>query len=446
MQNSQDHSFQWTQYNISHGRPDIKEEVPEPFSLLSPPSSPSSLLTNSSSLSSRRRSTSGATSPKRARPYPSLPREIRSRIDQFEMATTPSLWGSSSRSGNSRANNENRRGSEGNQHPMYNSPYGSMPMYPNAGPSDSDEHRSPSSRGSSGTSSLTGAMGDAHVSARHSGSPPQFNMSTVGWQASMMPAQSSYPGVAGAMAAGPYLDPQASSYSSYRGSPQSLSPPSPFTTNFTNDSFRTHSTYPPATGNPTHPPLNPQEAEVHHLRKRVRELEQQHERQAKALESTSARRAYPAGGLPSPMSSPPTTANFQASWKARTEARIRQFCALNRAGNALCAWHDSRRERRVYPPRMAPDGYLNCGCTYEEALFEESLARHHVGSYLPGETVRMDPALRNPLLKLLETRYGYKDGDFERDPRTGDWVPGEGHAFWEQQIQAGAPSARQGRR
>ncbi|KAJ7882191.1 hypothetical protein B0H14DRAFT_3433566 [Mycena olivaceomarginata] len=48
----------------------------------------------------------------------------------------------------------------------------------------------------------------------------------------------------------------------------------------------------------------------------------------------------------------------------------------------------------------------------------------NVGSYLPGETIRMYPALRNPLLKLLQQRYGYKDGDFERDPSTGDSIPG----------------------
>ncbi|CAE6456701.1 unnamed protein product [Rhizoctonia solani] len=122
---------------------------------------------------------------------------------------------------------------------------------------------------------------------------------------------------------------------------------------------------------------------------------------------------------------------FQRSWDARTEARVKRFCSLNRAGNALCAWHDSRRERRSYPPRMAPPGHLNCGCTYEEALFEESLARHGVGSYHPGESVRMDPALRNPLLKLLQWRFGYKDGDFERDPKTSGWVEGEGEQAWE---------------
>lgn len=60
------------------------------------------------------------------------------------------------------------------------------------------------------------------------------------------------------------------------------------------------------------------------------------------------------------------TEEFAASWRARTDARIKRFCALNRAGNALCAWHDSRRERRAYPPRQAPPGYLNCGCTEEE--------------------------------------------------------------------------------
>ncbi|PVF92018.1 hypothetical protein CPB86DRAFT_791583 [Serendipita vermifera] len=60
---------------------------------------------------------------------------------------------------------------------------------------------------------------------------------------------------------------------------------------------------------------------------------------------------------------------FAAQWRSRTDARIKRFCALNRAGNALCAWHDSRRERRAYPPRQAPPGYLNCGCTNEEGTY-----------------------------------------------------------------------------
>ncbi|KAF8524466.1 hypothetical protein JB92DRAFT_1440941 [Gautieria morchelliformis] len=108
-----------------------------------------------------------------------------------------------------------------------------------------------------------------------------------------------------------------------------------------------------------------------------------------------------------------------ADWGNRTSARLRRFCALNRAGNALCAWHDSRRERRAHPPRMAPPNTLNCGCTYAEALFEESLARNGVGAFYPGESVRMDPALRNPLLKLLQdsTRMAISRGQLMEDGR-----------------------------
>lgn len=165
--------------------------------------------------------------------------------------------------------------------------------------------------------------------------------------------------------------------------------------------------------------------DVAHLQRRIRELEQECRRTKKALEMAQAQTGH---GLPGSFHSPA----FQASWKARTEIRKKIFCSLNRAGNALCAWHDSRRERRVYPPRNAPHGYLNCGCSFEEALFEDSLARHNVGSYHPGEAVRMDPALRNPLLKLLQKRYGYKDGDFEHDPLTEQWYEGESPDAWEQ--------------
>jgi hypothetical protein len=168
---------------------------------------------------------------------------------------------------------------------------------------------------------------------------------------------------------------------------------------------------------------------VRRLQRRVRELE---------LECSRAKSALDA--MRSSSSGAPTvhhSSAFQNSWKVRTESRKKIFCSLNRAGNALCSWHDSRRERRAYPPRNAPPGYLNCGCSFEEALFEESLSRHGVGSYLPGEAVRMDPALRNPLLKLLQTRYGYKDGDFEHDPLTERWAEGESPAAWEQKAQSG---------
>ncbi|KDR66434.1 hypothetical protein GALMADRAFT_259185 [Galerina marginata CBS 339.88] len=160
------------------------------------------------------------------------------------------------------------------------------------------------------------------------------------------------------------------------------------------------------------------------LQRRILELEQE-ARQAKlALQSIK-------GGQGAPQS--PT---FQASRRARTDTRKKIFCSLNRAGNALCAWHDARRERRVFAPKNAPEGYLNCGCTFEEALFEESLARHNVGSYLPGGGIRMDPALRNPLLKLLETRYGYKDGDFELDPFAETWKADESPADWDQKAKS----------
>lgn len=196
--------------------------------------------------------------------------------------------------------------------------------------------------------------------------------------------------------------------------------------------------------------------ELHQLRNKIRELELINEHARLRIRALEAEVANPAQGtayelpqsttgFPTSFSTPASSPSFTVSWKARTDARTRLLCSLNRAGNALCAWHDSRRERRAYPPRMAPQGYLNCGCTYEEALFEESLARHGVGSYHPGESVRMDPALRNPLLKVLQRRYGYKDGDFERDPVTGNWVEGEGHAPWEAKAAAGSSGHRKQR-
>jgi hypothetical protein len=167
--------------------------------------------------------------------------------------------------------------------------------------------------------------------------------------------------------------------------------------------------------------------------------------QMNAAMGTSSTVAGLPSGLPAQLSRPQSLNNslsFEASRRVRTEARVRQFCALNRAGNALCAWHETRRERRAYPPRGAPDGVLNCGCTYDEALFEESLARNGVGSYLPGDSARMDPALRNPLLRLLQDRYGYQDGDFERDAVTGAWKENEGPLFWEQRSLLGVATRR----
>lgn len=191
------------------------------------------------------------------------------------------------------------------------------------------------------------------------------------------------------------------------------------------------------------------------LRRRIKELEMVNEHSRLRIQDLE-RELASGSTIPSVTQGPsmsshshtqttPTPPSVQASWRARTDARVRLLCSLNRAGNALCAWHDSRRERRAYPPRMAPPGYLNCGCTFEEALFEESLSRHGVGSYHPGESVRMDPALRNPLFRLLQTRYGYQDGDFERDPRTGEWVEGEGNVLWERKLAQGTVNVRKNR-
>jgi hypothetical protein len=213
----------------------------------------------------------------------------------------------------------------------------------------------------------------------------------------------------------------------------------------------------PTTAVPAGPrPNRSNDDELRILRNKVRELELINESARLRIRELENELANPASGslccpsslisgLPSPAMQIPPSPSFGASWKARTEARVKLFCSLNRAGNALCAWHDSRRERRAHPPRMAPPGHLNCGCTFEEALFEESLSRHDVGSYHPGENVRMDPALRNPLLKLLQKRYGYKDGDFERDPATGNWLEGEGPGPWEARALAGISSHRKHR-
>jgi hypothetical protein len=454
---------------LSSPPPPLPPHLPTP----PPRSAPSSSILDQFPPVARQRSNTqvGPSSSKRSNPY-SLSR--RNSSGSPTMTTVPAYvpWTSPMKG-------YHNRHSEAHNHGMIS--MGSFGSYT----ARSYDHRPTSS------SSLTGAIGDSQQSSASppsssKGSPP-YHMpvsSDMDWSAphesQNMNATQSYehgsasygsPGLTPTSNSPPYISyhqdhkssfsnhvpsnlsaSSSSLASSYPSTPSAFPPPD----HFSPSSIPSRSSQHYAAGSPVFRPADNLETELQSLRKRVRELEliNDHARnRIKGLEAelandtsyatqnlsgTSQRGASsPHQSTPSPMS-----ANFNLSWKARTDARVRLYCSLNRAGNALCAWHDSRRERRAYPPRMAPLGHLNCGCTYEEALFEESLARHGVGSYHPGESVRMDPALRNPLLRLLQTRYGYKDGDFERDPVTGDWLEGEGHPVWEQRAQQGFPGPR----
>lgn len=386
------HDFDWFRY----AEPDvnIKEEAQLDHFLLSPPSSP--FVTHSPSLSSSasppstslsRRRSSRLASPKRHRPYPA-PRDINGTLCTEDINT---MSGTSPYAYGSRGNNRGiERRSSDSDHPMY-------------------DH--------------TGSdISDASYSAVGSTSYP-----TTSWshpQQNVTPTASLYTGIPASLS---FVSPQEGNYEGHV--PRSAS----------NSSFLNYDLYDSTTRYPPQPSptsYSPDSGDLHY---RIAELEDRHKQDKERIRILEAQLSNLTSYSPpgSAGITPPPSGSFQASWKARTEARKKQFCSPNRAGNALCAWHDTRRERRAYPPRMAPKGYLNCGCSYEEALFEESLARNGVGSYLPGDNVRMDPALRNPLLKLMQRRFGYKDGDFERDSRTGEWLPNEGHMRWEQESNSG---------
>ncbi|KIK70087.1 hypothetical protein GYMLUDRAFT_34551 [Collybiopsis luxurians FD-317 M1] len=397
--------------------PEVKEEVQSDFSsLFSPPSSPFITGTNPSVPSQPRTRTTKSESP-RTRPYPDLHRSE----DTIGMSgTSGSGYDNWSRPNRGLVE---RRSSDGDR-PWYQT-----------GTYDPSSTRSAvlmSRSSSTSSSSLGGAVASgasgsqtrlASLSPRHSGG----NLAAMSWHQSPMPLSATpdlslYPGVAGEISYHLPDDPNYGGYTS--GTPSSAM-------NYSYDeTIQTLPGYVQTTLNDS----PPNSSTTEDLQRRIDELELRHRRDKDQIRALQAQIATG--------SAPPTSPSFEASWRARSEARIKQFCSLNRAGNALCAWHDSRRERRIYPPRMAPFGTLNCGCTYEQALFEESLSRHNVGSYLPGDSVRMDPALRNPLLKLLEERYNYRDGDFERDPVTGNWLPGEGSAYWEQQAASGVNPRR----
>ncbi|KAK0223866.1 hypothetical protein IW262DRAFT_861469 [Armillaria fumosa] len=299
-------------------------------------------------------------------------------------------------------------------------------------------------RSISSSPSLSGAIGDPRIllsTSRFSGPSPGGVNEALAWpvehpRPQMLLSQSSmYNRFEPSSYDSSEADVGTMIYHDYRN--ESLSSSS-FTSLSFADPYRQYETsqaQPPSSSSGS-PNLTPLQEEIRNLQRRVKELERESEQDKQSIRGLQNE----LNSNSSPRLS--TSPSFQESWRLRTEARQRRFCSLNRAGNALCAWHDTRRERRVHPSRMAPQGYLNCGCSFEEALFEESLSRHGVGSYLPGENVRMDPALRNPLLKLLQERYGYRDGDFERDPRTGDWVAGDEPEKWEQPVHAGFTDPR----
>jgi len=395
--------------------PQVKEESQPDFSsLFSPPASP--FIPAPSSQPIRQRTTKSE-SP-RTRPYPEL-----HRTEEIGMSGT-SGSGYDNWSGRSSRSNVERRSSDGDS-PLYQTTSYDHP--------NSVVQLSRSSSASAPSSSFSGAVESEPHSRFASLSPRHVDnqMGSMSWHQSQMALSgpsdlSMYPGVAGDNS---YHLPSNANYGGFTSSGAAMSS-AVYPYDMTNT---------PATGYAPHdsPPHSPTNDDLH---RRLAELEQRHRRDKEQICALQSQLAGSSSGY-----SMPTSVAFEASWKARTDARTRQFCSLNRAGNALCAWHDSRRERRVYPPRMAPFGTLNCGCTYEEALFEESLSRHNVGSYLPGENTRMDPALRNPLLKLLQQRYGYRDGDFERDPTTGNWIPGEGPTYWEQRAASGVNPRRQSR-
>ncbi|KAL1744174.1 hypothetical protein HDZ31DRAFT_82905 [Schizophyllum fasciatum] len=404
----------------------------------------SSSLPSQSLLSSEPRRPRSATtiSGSRARPYPAVVLKASRSEGACEQANMRSGYTdrSSSRMGVARA------GSDGDQYYRSYTAQQQSGSFPDSA-SDQSETRPPSSSGSGNVHAMYGVVG---ADVGHSNNNDVFGIGAMNWtsqdaSASLSMSYTDPPSLSFSTPSGATLSPSSAYHAfdpAFGGafhthSPESLSVPSTLPDTYTG--------YGNGLGDPDSPnssasfmPSYTTTSDLDQALERSRQLEErlhqlqalyeQAQAQVRQL-STATQRTGP----------PPPSPAFQHEWRARTDARVRQFCALNRAGNALCAWHDSRRERRAFPPRMAPAGHLNCGCTYEEALFEESLARHGVGSYHPGESVRMDPALRNPLLQLLRERYGYRDGDFERDPRTGDWVEGEGAARWEQ---SGTPNKR----
>jgi len=172
---------------------------------------------------------------------------------------------------------------------------------------------------------------------------------------------------------------------------------------------------------------------IHMLTQRVAQLEQQLQAaQQLLLLQSPAGTVNPAHLMmvtPAMPVAAPTTLRRPGDHRQRTERRNALRKLLNRNGNRCCAWCEPRRELRRYGPRQAPDDQMTCGCTVEDALFEESLARNGVGS-MDTSRQRLDPELRHDLLALLKNRYKYQDGDLDFDHDTLEWKSGGDSLSW----------------
>ena len=125
----------------------------------------------------------------------------------------------------------------------------------------------------------------------------------------------------------------------------------------------------------------------------------------------------------------PNTLKRPQDHRQRAERRKMLRKTLNRNGNRNCAWCEPRREPRKYGPRRAPENKMTCGCNFEDALFEETLAWNGVGS-MDTTQQRLDPKLRHALLVLLKKRYRYQDGDLDFDHDKLEWMSGGNAASW----------------
>ncbi|KAH7100063.1 hypothetical protein BKA62DRAFT_707465 [Auriculariales sp. MPI-PUGE-AT-0066] len=133
---------------------------------------------------------------------------------------------------------------------------------------------------------------------------------------------------------------------------------------------------------------------------------------------------------------PPQMKPSDREYIERSQLREQAICHPNRVGKAYCAWHGTARIKS----NKTPDpGNLSCDCPLKEALFEEALARHGVGSVKTGPE-RVHPDIRRALLQLLEKCFNYRDGDFDVDPATGQWIPGQTPHDWARRAARAANS------